>query len=72
MLKGAESKPKPMGDHKEKETVAIIATVGGATNIEIKLANSLLISVFEFESALVFFLKIIYFYLCCKLIIMFL
>ena len=40
MLKGAESKPKPMGDHKEKEIVATIAIVGGATNIEIKLAKS--------------------------------
>lgn len=48
MLKGAESMPKPMGDQKEKQTVAITATVGGATNIEIKFAKSQLFHVFEF------------------------
>jgi hypothetical protein len=32
--------PKPMGDQREKHTVAITATVGGATNIEIKFAKS--------------------------------
>jgi hypothetical protein len=48
MLKGAESIPKPMGDQREKQTVAITATVGGATNIEIKFAKSQLCPVFEF------------------------
>jgi hypothetical protein len=40
IVTGADKEPKPMGDHKEKHTVAIIATVGGATKIEIKLAKS--------------------------------
>lgn len=48
MLKGAESKPKPIGDQREKETVATIAIVGGATNIEIKFASWWPISVCEF------------------------
>ena len=40
MVKGADNEPKPIGDHNEKQMVAIIATVGGATNIDIKLAKS--------------------------------
>lgn len=40
--------PKPMGDQREKQTVAITATVGGATKIEIKFAKSQLCPVFEF------------------------
>ncbi len=48
ILKGAESKPKPIGDQREKETAATIAIVGGATNIEMKFANCLLLSVCEF------------------------
>ena len=39
MLKGAESKPKPIGDQREKATVATIAIVGGAINIEMKFAK---------------------------------
>ena len=39
MLKGAEIEPKPIGDHNEKQTVANMATVGGATKIEIKCAT---------------------------------
>ena len=39
MLKGAESKPKPIGDHREKATVATTAIVGGAINIEMKFAK---------------------------------
>jgi hypothetical protein len=52
MLKGTESMPKPMGDHKEKQIVAIKATVGGATNIEIKLANLHSCRVSEFSQLL--------------------
>ncbi len=55
MLNGAESKPKPIGDHREKETVANIAIVGGATNIEIKFAKSCPNSVREFWLVQVFF-----------------
>ena len=40
--------PKPIGDQSEKQIVAIIATVGGATNIETKFAKSQLCPVFEF------------------------
>ncbi len=39
-MKGADKEPKPIGDHNEKQIVAIIATVGGATNMEMKLAIS--------------------------------
>ena len=47
MLKGAEREPKPIGDHKEKQMVAIMATVGGATNIDMKFAKSRPFSVCE-------------------------
>ena len=40
MLKGADKEPKPIGDHKEKETVAKIKIVGGATATDTNLANS--------------------------------
>ena len=40
IVKGAEREPKPIGDQSEKQIVAIIATVGGATNMEIKFAKS--------------------------------
>ncbi|MEJ2126548.1 MAG: hypothetical protein P8X87_04685 [Candidatus Bathyarchaeota archaeon] len=40
IVKGADKDPNPIGDHNEKQIVAIIATVGGATNIEMKLAKS--------------------------------
>ena len=39
MVNGAEREPNPMGDHNEKQIVAIIATVGGATNKEINWAK---------------------------------
>jgi len=39
MLKGTERKPKPIGDQRENETVATIAIVGGATNIDMKFAK---------------------------------
>ena len=48
MLNGTESKPNPIGDQSEKETVVTIAIVGGATNIEIIFAKSKAISVCEF------------------------
>ena len=48
MLKGADSKPKPIGDQREKETVATMAIVGGAINIDIKFANWCPISVCDF------------------------
>ena len=48
MLKGADSKPKPIGDQREKETVATMAIVGGATNIEMKFAKWWPIPVCEF------------------------
>ena len=51
---GAEREPKPMGDHKEKQIVAIIATVGGATNMEMKFANSRVNSFCEVCSQLFF------------------
>ena len=59
MLKGAESKPKPIGDHREKETVATMAIVGGATNIEMKFAKWWPISVCEFWLLHFFFLNIV-------------
>ncbi len=59
MLKGAESKPKPIGDQREKETVATITIVGGATNIEMKFAKWWPISVCEFWSLQFFFLNIV-------------
>ena len=39
MLKGAEREPNPMGDHREKATVATIAIVGGEIYVETKLAK---------------------------------
>ena len=39
MLDGTERNPKPMGDQREKETIATIAIVGGATNSEMKFAK---------------------------------
>jgi hypothetical protein len=36
-----------MGDHREKQTVATIATIGGETKFETKTANSRLISAGE-------------------------
>ena len=55
MLRGAESEPKPIGDQREKDTVATMAIVGGATNIEIKFAKSWPTSVCEFWLVQVFF-----------------
>ena len=62
MLKGAVSKPKPIGDQREKETVATIAIVGGATKIEIKFAKSWPISVFDFWVFSVFSLDTMMFF----------
>lgn len=39
MLKGAESRPKPIGDQREKDTVATMAIMGGETNFETKFAK---------------------------------
>jgi hypothetical protein len=47
MLKGGGSKPKPMGDHREKEIAATRAMIGGETNFEMKSAKSWPISGFE-------------------------
>ena len=57
MLNGAESEPKPIGDQREKETVATMAIVGGATNIEMKFAKSWPITVCDFWLVHVFFSK---------------
>lgn len=54
IVKGADKEPKPIGDHNEKQIVAIIATVGGATNIEMKLAKSCVNSFCEFCPQLLF------------------
>ena len=52
MLKEGSSKPKPIGDQREKETVATKAIVGGETNFEIKSAKPWPISAWELSSLL--------------------
>ena len=54
MLKGAESEPNPMGDHREKATVATIAIVGGEIYVETKLAKLWPNSGFEQFASVVF------------------
>ncbi len=39
MLKEGQSKPKPIGDHRENEIVATRVMVGGETNFEMKSAK---------------------------------
>lgn len=36
----ADNNPKPIGDQREKDTVATMTIVGGAMNIEIKFGKS--------------------------------
>lgn len=52
ILNEGGSEPKPMGDHRENETVATRAMVGGETNFETKSAKPESISALELVSLL--------------------
>ena len=52
ILKEGASEPKPIGDHRENETVATKAMVGGETNFETKSAKPESISALELVSLL--------------------
>jgi hypothetical protein len=52
ILKEGGSEPKPIGDHRENETVATKAMVGGETNFETKSAKPESISALELVSLL--------------------
>ena len=52
ILKEGGSEPKPIGDHRENETVATKAIVGGETNFETTSAKPESISALELVSLL--------------------
>ena len=52
ILKEGGSEPKPIGDHRENETVATKAMVGGEINFETKSAKPESISALELVSLL--------------------